>query len=237
MHNPLRSEADAFRWVVVIGAGRLAVIVLTLLTRPPSGSLWAALLIGFGVGVAYRTARGSLPRSVEVTHGGDGRLPAPGRRQRDGRRRGAAGGDPQPLPRARQRDPGRHPGAAASRAAHWASDIDEATELARQRMELSLIEIDRLGLKAKGEIGDSDPNVAIEDALRVFPADEILISTHPAGSLALARARRRRAGARGDRPAGHPRGRRPRRPRASRQINPVVTFVTLGAATDETFRS
>jgi hypothetical protein len=28
-------------------------------------------------------------------------------------------------------------------------------------------------------IGDSDPNVAIEDALRVFAADEILISTHP----------------------------------------------------------
>ena len=52
--------------------------------------------------------------------------------------------------------------------------------LARQRMELSLIEIEqRLGLRAKGEIGDSDPNVAIEDALRVFPADEIVISTHP----------------------------------------------------------
>ena len=46
-------------------------------------------------------------------------------------------------------------------------------------MELSLIEIKQLGLKAKGEIGDSDPNVAIEDALRVFPADEIVISTHP----------------------------------------------------------
>jgi GABA permease len=46
-------------------------------------------------------------------------------------------------------------------------------------MELSLIEIDKLGLRARGEIGDSDPNVAIEDALRVFPADEIVISTHP----------------------------------------------------------
>ncbi|HEY8809723.1 MAG TPA: hypothetical protein VIM28_06845, partial [Solirubrobacterales bacterium] len=66
-----------------------------------------------------------------------------------------------------------------SRASHWASDIDEGIELARQRMELSLIAIDALGLKAKGEIGDSDPNVAIEDALRVFPADEIVISTHP----------------------------------------------------------
>ena len=45
------------------------------------------------------------------------------------------------------------------------ANVDEAIELARQRMELSLIEIDRLGLKAKGEVGDSDPNVAIEDAL------------------------------------------------------------------------
>ena len=52
-------------------------------------------------------------------------------------------------------------------------------ELARQRMELSLIAVGELGLKAKGEIGDSDPNMAIEDALRVFSADEIVISTHP----------------------------------------------------------
>ena len=71
------------------------------------------------------------------------------------------------------------PALVASRASHWASDVDEAIELARQRMELSLIAIDELGLKARGEIGDSDPNVAIEDALRVFPADEIVISTHP----------------------------------------------------------
>ena len=71
------------------------------------------------------------------------------------------------------------PALAASRAAHWASDVDEAIELARQRMELSVIEIERAGLKARGEVGDSDPNVAIEDALRVFPADEIVISTHP----------------------------------------------------------
>ena len=46
-------------------------------------------------------------------------------------------------------------------------------------MELSLIAIGELELKAKGEIGDSDPNMAIEDALHVFPADEIVISTHP----------------------------------------------------------
>lgn len=179
MHNPLRSEADAFRWVVVIGLGAVSVIVLTLLTRPVIGVVWAAALIGFGVGVAYRGARGSLPRSVALTRGGDGkhRLLVVANETVQGEAL---------LDEIRERCCDRAceillvtPALPTSRAAHWASDTDEATELARQRMELSLIAIGELGLKAKGEIGDSDPNVAIEDALRVFPADEILISTHP----------------------------------------------------------
>jgi len=179
MHNPLRSEADAFRWVVVIGLGAVSVIALTLLTRPVIGVIWAAALIGFGAGLAYRGARGSLPRSVALTQGGDGkfRLLVVANETVEGRAL---------LDEIRDRSRNRDcevlvvtPALAASRASHWASDIDEAIELARQRMELSLIAIGELGLKAKGEIGDSDPNVAIEDALRVFPADEIVISTHP----------------------------------------------------------
>ncbi len=180
MHNPLRSEADAFRWVMVIGVAALSVIALTLLTRPSIGAAWGALLIGFGIGVAYRSSRGSLPRSVRVSHGADGRYrllvianeTVGGQALRE-----------EILNRCRGRSSEIlvvTPALTASRAAHWASDVDEAIELARQRMELSLIEIDRLGLKARGEIGDSDPNVAIEDALRVFPADEIVVSTHPA---------------------------------------------------------
>jgi hypothetical protein len=34
---------------------------------------------------------------------------------------------------------------------------------------------------AKGEIGDAEPLQAMEDALRLFGADEIIISTHPEG--------------------------------------------------------
>lgn len=179
MHNPLRSEADAFRWVVVIGAGAVAVIALTLLTSPAYGVVLAAALLGFGGGVAYRSSRGSLPRSVAVTRGGDGkhRLLVVANE--------TVGGDAL-LAEIGNRCRGRDaeilvvtPALTASRAEHWASDVDEAMEQARQRMELSLIEIERLGLRANGEIGDSDPNVAIEDALRLFPADEIVISTHP----------------------------------------------------------
>jgi len=179
MHNPLRSEADAFRWVVVIGLGAVSVIVLTLLTRPVIGVVWAAALIGFGAGIAYRGARGSLPRSVAVSRGGDGRFrllvianeTVGGEALIDEIRRRCRGRDCEILVVT--------PALATSRASHWASDIDEAMELARQRMELSLIAIRKLGLRARGEIGDSDPTVAIEDALRLFPADEILISTHP----------------------------------------------------------
>ena len=34
---------------------------------------------------------------------------------------------------------------------------------------------------ARGEVGDADPLQAIEDSLRTFGADEIIISTHPEG--------------------------------------------------------
>jgi GABA permease len=39
--------------------------------------------------------------------------------------------------------------------------------------------IEALGLRARAEVGDCDPNVAMEDALREFGADEVIISTHP----------------------------------------------------------
>ncbi len=179
MHNPVRSEADAFRWFLVILAGGISVGVLTALTRPAVGAVWTALLIGFGIGFAYRGARGALPRTVELTRGGDGkfRLLVVANE--------TVGGEAL-LREVRGRCAERRseilvvtPALVGSRVEQWTSDVDEAIELARQRMELSLLAIQDLGLKAKGEIGDSDPNVAIEDALRTFAADEILISTHP----------------------------------------------------------
>jgi hypothetical protein len=179
MHNPLRSEADAFRWVVVIGAAAASVIVLTLLTRPAIGAVWAAALLGFGAGMAWRSSRGTLAHDVPITRGGDGRhrLLVVANQTVGGRAL---------LEEVRNRTRGREsevlvltPALTGSRAEHWSSDIDEALERARQRMELSVLEIKGAGLDARGSVGDSDPNVAIEDALGAFPADEIVISTHP----------------------------------------------------------
>ena len=64
---------------------------------------------------------------------------------------------------------------------HWASDEDGARAAAQERLERSLGRLRDLGVQARGEVGDGDPLQAMEDALRTFGADEIIISTHPEG--------------------------------------------------------
>jgi hypothetical protein len=64
---------------------------------------------------------------------------------------------------------------------HWTSDEDEARRTAQQRLETSLRAIREAGIDAVGEVGDGDPLQAIEDALRTFAPDELVISTHPEG--------------------------------------------------------
>ena len=68
-----------------------------------------------------------------------------------------------------------------SQVRHWASDEDGARAAAQQRLDASLAELRRQGIQADGEVGDGDPLQAMEDALRTFGADEIVISTHPEG--------------------------------------------------------
>ena len=179
MHNPLRSEADAFRWLVAIGIGAAIVIAVALITRPAIGAAVGAGIVGFGAGLLWRSSRGTLPRKAELSKGGGGR-------HRVLVVANQTVGGKALLEEIRNRTRGRKseilvvtPALTGSRAEHWASDVDRAIEEARQRMELSVLAIKELGLRARGEVGDGEPNVAIEDALRVFPADEIIISTHP----------------------------------------------------------
>ena len=63
----------------------------------------------------------------------------------------------------------------------WASDEDGARSAAHERLDASLARLRQDGVHATGEVGDGDPLQAIEDALRTFGADEIVISTHPEG--------------------------------------------------------
>jgi hypothetical protein len=64
---------------------------------------------------------------------------------------------------------------------HWTSDEDEARAAAQERLDKSLEGMREAGIEASGEIGDDDPLQAIEDALRTFAPDELIISTHPEG--------------------------------------------------------
>jgi hypothetical protein len=64
---------------------------------------------------------------------------------------------------------------------HWASDEDHARAEAQKRLDGSLAALAGSGVAARGEVGDADPIQAMEDALRTFGADEIIVSTHPPG--------------------------------------------------------
>ncbi len=68
-----------------------------------------------------------------------------------------------------------------SRLRHWTSDIDGAVLAAQGRLDVAVELLHGAGVVATGEIGDSDPLVAIEDALHGFSAHALLISTWPAG--------------------------------------------------------
>src|SRR5207248_8808135 len=63
----------------------------------------------------------------------------------------------------------------------WTSDEDGARRAAQERLDKSLQSLRAVDLDAQGEVGDADPVQAIEDALRTFQPDELIISTHPAG--------------------------------------------------------
>lgn len=64
----------------------------------------------------------------------------------------------------------------------WANDDRRARSAAGRRLDACLAVLGDVGVDAGGYIGDSDPIQAIEDALSVFAADKIVISTHPEGA-------------------------------------------------------
>jgi hypothetical protein len=70
-----------------------------------------------------------------------------------------------------------------SRTRFWLSDVDAAIERAEGVQEETVDRMVQEGVDASGDTGESDPLLAIRDALQTFPADEIVLFTHPAGDL------------------------------------------------------
>jgi hypothetical protein len=181
MHNPLRNEADVFRLVVVIVGAAALVVAVALITEPVWGVLLAVVLIGIGVGAIWRVTRGSEPRSVAAPESSDAtrrilvvaNQTAAGRELLEEIANRCRGVDCEVLLVS--------PALVGSRSQRWASDIDEGLDLARERMGRSVTALRGVGVEVRAEVGDPDPNMAIEDALRMFAADEIVISTLPPG--------------------------------------------------------
>jgi hypothetical protein len=180
MHNPLRSEREVFRAVLVVAVAAGAVVVLTVLTRPAVGAALLAAEVGLGVGLLWRAGRGTLPHHAEVSRRDDSvyRILVLANETVGGRAL---------LAELENRCKGRNseilvvvPALTSSPLEHLASDVDRALDEARERLDASLAAMQRTGLRARGYVGDHhEPNSSLEDALRDFPADEVVISTHP----------------------------------------------------------
>jgi hypothetical protein len=180
MRNPFRSEAQAYRFLLATIVAFAGIVVAALV-----GGTW------YGVGVAVFFAGVALwwllrPEPVEPV------VTAPARSGAADEKRilvianETVGGRPL-RDRIEQSTKGTKAEVLVVSPAlnaplkHWVSDEDQARGDARERLDRSLARLREQGVPARGEVGDADPLQAIEDALRTFGADEIIISTHPEG--------------------------------------------------------
>lgn len=184
--NPIRGEADAFR-ITLGGAGLVGASV----------ALGASAGQGAGIALFGGGAVGALIWELATTDA-DRRRPlrqAAAEGPRDTRptrrrvlviaNRTLGGQDLRALLLRRGSGGGQLHVVApilASRVHYIASDVDQEREQASERLEAMLGWAAEEGLEATGKVGD--PNAAlgaIEDELRLFGADEVIISTHPPG--------------------------------------------------------
>ena len=61
----------------------------------------------------------------------------------------------------------------------WMSDADDAIAEADRVRRQTVDRLGSAGIAASGDLGESDPMLAIEDALATFRADRIVLFTHP----------------------------------------------------------
>ena len=68
-----------------------------------------------------------------------------------------------------------------SKVAFWVSDNDEAIAEAETAQVDTVERLEEAGIDAAGDTGEAEPALAIQDALATFPADRIVIFSHPEG--------------------------------------------------------
>ena len=179
MRNPIRSEGDAFRFVLLT-IGYFGLIVVGSLINSWVGLAVFLVLTGVAVWAIFRRREpeAPVPQAPAESPAGERRILVVANETVGGaellseiRARSGPGGARVLVVCPALNTPLRH----------WISDEDEARAAATARLDQSLAAMRQVGLDATGEIGDGDPIQAIEDALRTFGPDELIISTHPLG--------------------------------------------------------
>jgi hypothetical protein len=182
MRIPFRTETDAFRVAVaLVIVGGLSILVGVLTSRAYGVVLFAA---GLAAGITFElTGREGGPESAlqRAAHGPHPHGAVGGRRHLlivacerlrgdDLRRQLEVGGADAELDVLAP--------ILSSRSHHLAGDVDRERAEARVRLDASLAWAGEQGFTARGEVGDADPLAAIEDELRDFGADEVVIVMH-----------------------------------------------------------
>jgi GABA permease len=179
VESPFRSEAAAFRFLLIT-IGAFALIVAASWINPWLGTAVTFVLAAAAVAV-YMRQRGPQAPQQRVVHVGapdERRVLVVANETVAGEELMQAIGD---LALAEKTEFFVVCPALNSRLKTWTSDEDGARAEAQKRLDASLGRLESVGIEARGSVGDLDPLVAIEDAVRTFHPDEIVLSTHPPG--------------------------------------------------------
>jgi hypothetical protein len=65
----------------------------------------------------------------------------------------------------------------------WMNDIDKDIAAAQVAADETVELLEEGGVDAVGDTGEAEPALALQDALATFPADRIIVFTHPEGDL------------------------------------------------------
>lgn len=179
MESPFKSEAAAFRFLLIT-IGAFALIVVASLVSTALGFLTFLALTGAAVAV-YMRQRAPAPGREHVAS-----LGSPGERRVLVVANETVGGEEllsaiSTLALTQKTHFHVVSPALNSRLKTYTSDEDPARETAQQRLDVTLARLASVGIEATGAVGDGDPLVAVDDAVRTYGPSEIVISTHPPG--------------------------------------------------------
>ena len=173
MRNPLKSEETAFRFVLG------TIVYLALIVLASLVATWLGVVVFVVVTVAALFLLRGGPKPVPVTHHVERAA------VEDTLRILVVANETLEGVRLREEIVGMAVGVAEdvlvvcpalnSHLRTWTSDEDGAREAAGARLAATLADLAAAGLNVRGEIGAGDPLQALEDALRKFAADAIVI--------------------------------------------------------------